>query len=352
MKIIIFALAIFAITFANSAEVSEGVCMNLEVKVSSNLQTEAQTFDINMKTLNTAKFGVNKQDFEGATQIPLNQVGLVLEKTEISKSLDAIHHKYLRNAAETVWFPYAYAGKWTVNSFTIDNQMTRTSASKTETPLVSFEFVYDAFIKNLDAKDMNGILLKLQENTDLRISIKKKVKKQVLEFQDKYLEADQSIKKTIADNKSIQSQLVQLRKKLQQVITEITTYETTEVTLRSEVALRTSSLTKTVNEISDLLLQIANLEKKIAMAEAALANFKPTDVSSEESNLKTFVPNVSFPLDAPDRFKEEFSISQTTAKDRVFNGYQYCDATANNIANCYNVVQHGTAWKKLRRGFF
>lgn len=352
MKIIILILAIFAITFANSSEVSEGVCMNLEVKVSSNLQSEAQTFDINMKTLNTAKLGLNKNDFAGATQIPLNQVGLVLDKTEISKSLDAIHHKYLRNAADSVWFPYSYAGQWTLNQFTINNQMTRTSASKTETPLVSFEFVYDSFIKNLDANDMNKILLKLQQNTDVRIAIKKSVKKHILENQDKYLEADQALKNTLANNSSIQKRLTELRAKLQTTVQTITSLTTTETTLRSEVALKTTTLNKTTNQINEILIRIAALEKQIATQEAELANFKPTDVSQEQAKLKAVVANLAFPQTAPARFKEEFGISQDESKNRVFNGYQYCNNQEANVDNCWNHVSAGAPERKLRRGFF
>lgn len=352
MKIIILFLAIIACTFVNTSEMTTGVCLNLEVKVTSSLQSKAQSFDVNMKKLFSTKFGLNSDSFAGTTLIPIEQVGFVMEKTANSQSLDAIHHKYLRNESSTVWFPYAYTGNWSRQGYVVVSQTTRTSASKKETPLVSFEFVYDPSIKNINNSDMNKIQSALQSNTQLRITIKRQLKQYILQHQDIVLNASELINKNINSNTQITTEIATLTKKLQTIVQEITTTTTKETTLTQEVALKTTTLAKTEDQIADLHLQIAALEKRLKAAEAELANYKPSDLSNMKAQLTVQVSMMGFPQNAPDEFKKEFTISDNYNKNAVDTAYTNCNKNAANVMNCFNASSAAPQRKKLRRGFF
>jgi len=295
---------------------------------------------------------LDKDAFAGTTLIPIEQVGFVLEKTANSQSLDAIHHKYLRNEAKTVWFPYAYSGNWSRQGYVIVSQTSRTSASKTETPLVSFEFVYDSSIKNINNNDMNRIFSALQSNTVLRDSIKKQLKFYILQQQDLIINYNNLINKNISNNTQITTEITTLTKRLQTIIQEITTLSTKETTLTQEVALKTTTLTKTEDQIADLQVQINSLLKKIQIAEAELANFKPQNISNLQSELKVVVGLMAFPTSAPEEFKREFGISESNNKRIVDEAYSNCNRSEANVIACNSSVEMAPQKKKLRRGFF
>merc|ERR1712160_98522 len=117
MKITILFLAVISISLAFVA--SNEMCRNAEVKVTSSIQKTAQTFTVDVK------------------------------KIWSKIAMGTIHDKYLRNEPESVWLPYSYTGEWTRNGYVISTQLSRTSDSKTETPLVNFEFVNDVDLMSI-----------------------------------------------------------------------------------------------------------------------------------------------------------------------------------------------------------
>merc|ERR1711943_157269 len=85
MKIVILFLAIIAINI----NVTNQMCRNVDIIVNSSIQEKKQTFGFGVKNIRNVKFGQNKDQFDkSATLIPLNQVGLLLNKKE--SSLDSL----------------------------------------------------------------------------------------------------------------------------------------------------------------------------------------------------------------------------------------------------------------------
>merc|ERR1712160_209320 len=91
MKITILFLAVISLAFVSSNQ----MCREMEVKVYSSMQPIAQSFKLDVMNIKGIEFKINADQFNKEEFVPLDQVGFVLEKTENSKVLDTIHHKYL-----------------------------------------------------------------------------------------------------------------------------------------------------------------------------------------------------------------------------------------------------------------
>ena len=351
MKIIISLLAIISMTFvmANTNE----ICRAVEVKVYSSIQPVSQTFNLDVKKIKSITFGVDENEFKANNLIPLEQVGFVLEKSASSKIVDSIQHKYLRNEPESVWLPYSYSGDWSRNGFVITNQMKRTSSSKTEYPLVSFEFVNDVDLNNITNNDMDVILTNLRFNSGKRKTIKTIVKNKVSNTQNAYLSATNSLDAMQKKNQNAKAQIAELKTKLQLTITEITTLTTTEKTLEKEESVKSASLSSINDQIDDMITRLALLNKQLKGEEASLKATKPTDLTQLNSVLKSALLNVQFPPKSPDRFLEEYSIAQASKFKIVTDNYNFCKQDATLIQQC-GMATFGSSQikKKLRRSFF
>merc|ERR1711934_753595 len=128
-----------------------------------------------------------------------------------SKVLDQIHHKYLRNEPESVWLPYSFAGDWSRNGFVISTQMVRTSTSKSDKPLVAFEFVNDFDLNSISTSDMNAFLVNLRGNAEKRKIIKQVVKNSILKAADSYSTSSQSLDAMKKKTKPLNKKLHHLR---------------------------------------------------------------------------------------------------------------------------------------------
>ena len=353
MKIIISLLAITIISMTFVVANTEEICRQAEVKVYSSIQPVSQTFNLDIKKIKGISFKVDENEFKANALIPIEQVGFVLEKTPASKVLDAIQHKYLRNEPESVWLPYAFTGDWSRNGFVISNQMKRTATSKTETPLVSFEFVNDIDLDNVTNADMDKFLNSLRFNSEKRKTIKTIVKNKVMNTQNAYIEADKSLKSMQTKNQNAQNQITELKAKLQIVITEINTLTQTETTLRKEESVKSAALTTVDDQINDLIGKLAVLNKQLKNEELSLNQTKPTDITSLQYTLKSSLLNVQFPPKSPERFLEEYSIASGQKFQYVQENYNNCVQKENLLQQCMMATfKSSQIKKKLRRSFF
>lgn len=351
MKITILFLALISCAFV--AVNAEGMCRNLEVKVYSSIQPVSQTFTLDVKKIKGISFKTDESEFKANNLIPLEQVGFVLEKTTSSKVLDSIQHKYLRNEPNSVWLPYSYAGDWTRNGYVITNQMKRTSASKTEYPLVSFEFVNDFELSSISGNDMDQVLSNLKYNTQKRKTIKTLVKDNVMKYQNEYLSNYEAHKKMKEQNKDAKAQISELTIKLQATITEINTLTTQETTYIKEESVKSASLSNVNDQLDDLIARLKILIEQLKREEKELNNLKPTDISEQQGALKAALLKVQYPQNNPKRFLEEYAISVPQKTTVVNDNYKYCKQDNNQITQCQAANLNG--WqvkKKLRRGFF
>lgn len=352
MKITILFLAVISISLAFVA--SNEMCRNAEIKVTSSLQNKAQTFTVDVKKIwNKIAMGTNDDQFLSGSLIPLEQVGMVLEKTASSKVLDAIHHKYLRNEPESVWLPYSYAGEWTRNGYVVSTQLSRTSDSKTETPLVNFEFVNDVDLMSISDKDMDQFRAFLQHNSEKRKIIKIFVKTQIGHYQDAYTTSTEARKAMKASNVDKRSQIVTMKATLTTTITTITTLTTKITTLESTAAGHAAALQKVNDEIDDIIARLVILNKLLKQEEKELNAIVPKDQTWTQSAIDYYAQLLAYPQDVFGSFLNEYSISPANRKQLVVVNYRECVKDAARVVACKeaNDYSSGALKKKLRRGF-
>jgi hypothetical protein len=314
----------------------------------------AQLFTLDVKNLKGVEFETNEADFKSVELIPLEQVGFVLEKKASSKVLDAIHHKYLRNEPESVWLPYSFAGDWSRNGFVISTQMVRTATSKTDKPLVAFEFVNDFDLQSISSSDMNAFLVNLRGNAEKRKIIKQTVKHSLLKAADSYSTASKSLAVMKKKNANVKSEISSLKITLQKTITEITTLTTKETTLEQQISVKSAALSTLNDEIDDIIAKLAILTAQLKKEEKDLEATRPTDVSQLETSLKQSLLKCQYPQRAPERFLEEFAMSSGKKPEIMGDNYRDCNATENKLFDCStaNMKKGQLNKRKLRRGFF
>ena len=333
MKITILFLAVISISLAFVA--SNEMCRNAEIKVTSSLQNKAQTFTVDVKKIwNKIAMGTNDDQFLSGSLIPLEQVGMVLEKTASSKVLDAIHHKYLRNEPESVWLPYSYAGEWTRNGYVVSTQLSRTSDSKTETPLVNFEFVNDVDLMSISDKDMDQFRAFLQHNSEKRKIIKIFVKTQIGHYQDAYTTSTEARKAMKASNVDKRSQIVTMKATLTTTITTITTLTTKITTLESTAAGHAAALQKVNDEIDDIIARLVILNKLLKQEEKELNAIVPKDQTWTQSAIDYYAQLLAYPQDVFGSFLNEYSISPANRKQLVVVNYRECVKDAARVVAC------------------
>lgn len=351
MKITILFLALISCAFV--AVNAEGMCRNLEVKVYSSIQPVSQTFTLDVKKIRDISFKTDESEFRANNFIPLEQVGFVLEKTTSSKVLDAIQHKYLRNEPNSVWLPYSYTGDWTRNGYVLTNQMKRTSASKTEYPLVSFEFVNDFDLASISSSDMDKVLTNLRYNSGKRKTIKTLVKDNVMKYQNAYLSNSEAYKKMKEKNQDAKTQITELTLKLSTTVTEINTLITKEKTYQQEEAVKSASLSTVNDQIDDLIAKLKVLIEQLKKEEKELNDLKPTDITQIQSTLNAALLNVQYPQRNPQRFLEEYAIAAGNKFTIVTDNYKNCKQDNNLLQQCMMAnMQSSSIKKKLRRSFF
>ncbi len=352
MKIIILFLAIVCCTLVSVK--SEEMCRNLEVRVTSSLQPNAQTFTIDVKKLRFVKIEINDKEYRAQNLVPHEQAGLVLEKTPSSNTLDPIHHKYLRNEPTFAWLPYSYASDWSLNGFKISSQLKRTSESKTEYPLITFEFANDQEISNISAEDMDKLATNLRANTSRRHLIKTTLKANINKAQDAFVLKTKIFKETSEKNTNSATQLVELRRQLAVTITEITTLVTQEAALEKSLALEASALDQTNEQLNILNNKLKLLVDSLKLEESNLNAIRPTDLSALQKTLAINLTGVQYPQTKPAQFLDEFGIATEKKRTIVSENYTNCNQKAELLVKCQSFVTSSSslAKKKLRRNFF
>jgi len=349
MKITILFLAVISLAFVTS----NNMCRQTEIKVFSSIQPVSQSFNLDVKKIKGIEFMVSENEFKGASLVPLEQVGFVLEKTASSKVLDATHHQYLRNEPESVWMPYSYTGDWSRNGYVITNQMKRTSASKTVRPLVSFEFVNDFDLMSVTSDDMNKFLTSLRYNSEKRKIIKQTVKNAIMRAADSFATNTEALTKMKANNKNTKEQITSYKAILQTTVTEITTLTTKITTLESTEATKSAELSKINDQIDDILAQLAVLKTQLKKEEKDLNATKPTDVSQLQSSLAQQLNAIMYPQLTPERFLEEYALAPGQGFEIVTKNYNECKPLASKVNNCFFANSKSSrVQKKLRRSFF
>merc|ERR1712151_1140810 len=96
-------------------------------------------------------------------------------------------------------------------------QMSRTSTSVTEKPMVNLEFVNDANLGNVSNDDMNTFLTRISENTRKRQTIKKNLKNSILKAQNTYLSAKALYEQTKKDQKDLKKKIADLEAELKKL---------------------------------------------------------------------------------------------------------------------------------------
>lgn len=299
-----------------------------------------------------AIFSERESEFKSKTFIPIEEVGLVLEKTATSKNLNAKHNLYLRNEIKTAWLPYSYTGDWSRNGYVISNQMKRTSSSKTDTPLVSFEFVNDKEIMSVSDADMNNILNWLKMNSEKRQTIKSEIKGKIMSYQNAYFESLTSIKEMNKTNNDSKAEIYKLRTRITVLITIIKGLEKEEEKLDVEEAAKSAIMNTNNEDIDRIIAKISILKKQIKKEDNSLNDLKPTDTKLLEQELKSALIKIQLPQFAPEKFLEEFSISKGKNSQTVKNTYKYCVPDITKFENCRRDLMDTLGLKKLRRSFF
>lgn len=305
------------------------------------------------KKIKGINFKVNKDEFASAALIPIEQVGFVLEKTTTSKVLDAAHHKYLRNEPDSVWMPYSYTGDWTRSGYVITNQMKRTSTSKTEHPLVSFEFVNDFDLMSVTGDDMDKFLENLRYNSQKRKLIKTSVKNFVQTASDSFISSTTTLKEMKTKNKDSKGQIVILKASLMKTITEINTLTTQESTLETQEATKSADLQKVNDKIDEVIAKLVLLNAQLKKEEKELNAIKPTNTEELNSNMNSALSMVTLPQLNPERFLEEFTNSEATKLKTVKDSYQFCVKDITKVQQCMEAnMNTNSIQRKLRRSFF
>jgi hypothetical protein len=339
MKIIITLAALITISFVSSNLIknSEEICKENEVRVSSNLQKKPQSFILDIKKIKSINMSDRQPDFMGKTFVPLEEVGLVLERTQSSQVLDPIHHKYFRNAEKTVWLPYSHTGEWTRNGNIITNQMKRTSFSNTETPLVTLEFANDKDLETLSDEDLNNILSWLKMNSDKRKIIKTNIKNNILKYQDDYFNNKNTMEKMKTTNTNSQNEINNLTKQIQTNVKVMSQLEITLKTTNKEITTKTTSLNSVNEEMNTLIEKLKILKVELTAQQKALGEFKPTDTKLLEQELNSALVNINLPKNKPERFLEEYSIS--SQYNYVKSAYDLCIPSRDKWMACYKSIR-------------
>jgi hypothetical protein len=351
MKITILFLAVISISLAFVA--TNEMCRQTEIKVYSSIQPVSQSFNLDVKKIKGIEFKVNKEEFASASLIPIEQVGFVLEKTKTSQNLDAAHHKYLRNEPTSVWMPYSYTGDWTRSGYVITNQMKRTSTSKTETPLVSFEFVNDFDLMSVTGDDMDSFLANLRYNSEKRKLIKTTVKNFVQTASDSFTSSTTSLREMKSKNKDAKTQIITLKATLLTTITEINTLTTKESTLEVSEANKSAALQKINDQIDDVISKLVLLNIQLKKEEKELSGIKPTNTVQITSNMNSALSMVTYPQLSPERFLEEFTNSDAAKYKTVKDSYAFCVKDITKVQQCMEAnMNTNSIQRKLRRSFF
>ena len=353
MKIVIILAALVSLTFVSSNlfSTSEGICKDSEVRVTSTLQKTPQSFTLDFKKLKTVNIRDRENDFTSKNLIPIEEVGLVLEKLESSLTLDATHNRYFRNEAKSVWLPYSHTGEWTRNANIISNQMMRTSASKTETPLVSFEFIFDSELKSVTDEDLNNILSWLKINSNKRKVIKTNIKNNILKYQNDYMNGKTSVTQMKTTNTNTQTEITRITNEISKITTEITTLEVKLKTVKTEVTTQTTNLNGVNEEINAVIAKLEIAKAELVLQTKLLNEYKITDTKQLEIEFNSALVNIKLPQTAPERFLEEYAIS--TQYNYVKSAYDLCIPSKDKWMACWNSIkQSHKLKKKLRRRFF
>ena len=350
MKITILFLAVISLAFVSSNQ----MCREMEVKVYSSMQPIAQSFKLDVLNIKGIEFNMDGDKFAKEELVPLDQVGFVLEKTENSKVLDTIHHKYLRNEPESVWMPYAFAGDWGKSGFVITNQMKRTSTSKIDHPLVGFEFVNDFELDSISAGDMDILVSNLRYNSEKRKIIKTYIKSLILKYSAIWSTSTESVKAMKASNFDKKAQIASLTLLLKKTITEITTTTSTVTQLEGEVAVKASGLANVNSEIDDIILKLTILNAKLKKEEIELTQIVPKDKSYTNGAIAYYSNLVEYPQTLPGKFLDEYKISSGQKFEIVSENYAKCVKKTDLVLECQtaNFKSSQAIKRKLRRNFF
>lgn len=297
------------------------------------------------------------QNWAEGSHIELKRVGFVLEKT--IAELNQVHHQYLRNTPNQVWFPYSYTGEWTRQGYVISNQMTRTSQSKQAKPMVNFAFVYDNNLKNISDEDMDAILDNLKKNSSKRIQIKTMLKEHIMAAQNQYYNNEKLIKEYKEHNQQSRQQIEIKRKEIEELVKVITS--TTQRITTEEV--QVIEIQKQVNDLDDqislILERIKIKEEELKKAQTELSDFKPYDKTNEENQLKIIIQSIGYPEQYPQKFDDEWAKNTVAKNQLIKDNYANCksatlaDMDLQKLMKCYQAVQGTIAIKrKLRRNFF
>lgn len=359
MKIVIILVLAFISLSLVSAN-TEGICRTIEVKVTSSMQAQSQTFTLDVKKLRNISFDVNKSEFENSSLVPIEQVGFVLEKTSNSKVLDVIHHKYLRNEPEQVWLPYSYTGNWSRNGLIINNQMARTSTSKQETPLVSFEFVNDVDLLSVTDADVSNILDNLISNSNKRKNTKSFVKNSIfLALNDLKTTEELEERARNTEKASLLAEIEKIKVLIKQTTVEINTITTTITKTETLYSTSQKELDETSNKISQTILLIKQLQIEIEKATQDLLVFdktEPADLATKTTLFEQAIKMVKYPTEDGKSFLLEYGICTSERKKSINDNYSMCVPTVNTVQQLQacltvNSDQH-LVKRKLRRGKF
>jgi hypothetical protein len=352
MKITILFLAVISLAFVSTTE----MCRTLEVEVYSSMQPTSQSFTIDVKKIRGVDFLLETQyeeSFKSAELIPIEQTGFVLEKTATSKVLDKVHHEYLRNEPESVWLPYAYTGNWSGAGYIIAAQMTRTSNSKTQTPMVFFKFMNDYALNSITSEDMDQFLTNLKYNADKRKNIKTDVKSSIEKAQSGYSSSFEAHKTMKANNKNTKEQIASTKITIEKTTKEIITLTTIITTTEAQIAIKSQKLSENDDLIDDVLSKIKSLTAQLRIAEADLLATKKTDITMQKNGLASVLLMVTYPQTAPGQFLDEYKIASGNKFSIVSDNYKYCNKKEATIENCQIANNKSSSTKrKLRRGFF
>lgn len=248
--------------------------------------------------------------------------------------------------------PYAYAGRWHRSGYTISNQMTRTSTSKTDLPMVSYEFVFDPELVNITNEDMDAILGALQINTRKRIEVKTMIKDTVFKVQDTYLQAHTALEEMKKFNRDTKAQIAEQEKKLKATITLITKYNVEMAVLIKLKETQTVNVQNLTTQLLDLNEKLKQLMEILRTQKLELKNFKKTDISTETAYLNQQSAIMSYSKVAPLEFKKEYGIAVTNKQNNVNTNYEKCNNQVANAMACNSASMNTSLLKKLRKGFF
>merc|ERR1712100_270288 len=344
MKIVILFLAIIAINI----NVTNQMCRNVDIIVNSSIQEKKQTFGFDVKNIRNVKFGQNKDQFDkSATLIPLNQVGLLLNKKESTGPIDETHLKYLRNEKDQAWIPYSYVAQWTRNGFVLSGQMSRTSTSVTEKPMVNLEFVNDANLGNVSNDDMNSFLTRISENTRKRQTIKKNLKNSILKAQNTYLSAKALYEQTKKDQKDLKKKIADLEAELKKVITKITQIDSEITKINKDVVVKTVLKAESEDTLETKTDELKISTSELVSLEKELANFRPQSTTELEQLRDQFLIKMSFPKNQPEFFKTEYGLNMQWGK-KVEESYDLCNNKAENAEKCFKTTKKVHVRRRLR----